>query len=69
MAFLISQQLGSRTQSRHKHRQQDNLRPALHCTLNHFIPRQARLWPPTSIHQLPTGLRLFQSQHDWPGTE
>lgn len=41
--------------------------PALH--LNRFIPRQACLWSPTSIYQLLTGLRLFQSRHDWPGTE
>lgn len=41
--------------------------PALH--LNHFIPRQDCLWSPTAIYQLPTGLRLFQSRHDWPGTE
>ncbi len=50
-------------------RPRENLRPVLYCILNHFIPRQACLWSPAAIYQLPTGLRLFQSQHDWPGTE
>lgn len=67
---LICRQLGNRTQGRHKHRQterESEASPALH--LNHFIPKQACLWSPAAIYQLPTGLRLFQSQHDRPGTE
>lgn len=62
-------ELGSRMQRRHKHRRTESVweRKTFYSVL--FADRLC-FWSPTAVYQLPTEPpRLFQSQHDRPGTE
>lgn len=76
MFFLITAnslfdlwELGSRMQRRHKHRHTGSVRGRKTFYSVSFTDRPC-FWSPTAVYQLPTEPpRLFQSQHDRPGTE